>query len=309
MRQNITSALRRVHQGESGQMLAMVALMLIGFLAITAFVIDFGRVYVAFRQLQSATDAAALAGGSGIITGTGSTAANQYSGSTSAGAVYNVPAGSSFTVVSVNFSCNTSASVPLPGCTPANVSTGQPSANLIQVVERATVPMTFAGVLGTPTITLNATATSTSSGGTAEPFNVAVVVDTTASMASSDGGGLCSGSKEHCALLGVQALLSSLSPCPFSQSTCTSLGGGQVQNPVDEVSLLTFPAVSSASTPDDYCGASGQVSPQPYPLPAAPSYIPAANPTYQVVNFSSDYRGSDTAQTLTTTSNLVQGAG
>ena len=118
MNRKIRSVLRRMHQGESGQMLAMAALMLIGFLAMTAFVIDFGRVYVAFRQLQSATDAAALAGGSGITDGTATTAANLYSGSTSAGATYNIPAGSSFTVVAVNLACVTSAPVPLPRVVP-----------------------------------------------------------------------------------------------------------------------------------------------------------------------------------------------
>ena len=47
----------------------------------------------------------------------------------------------------------------------------------------------------------------------------------------------------------------------------------------------------------------------PYPLPTAPTYTPAATPTYQIVNFSSDYRTSDTATSLNTSSNLVIAAG
>ena len=49
-------------RGERGQILAVVALALVALLGICAFAIDVGYAYYAKRQLQSATDAAALAG-------------------------------------------------------------------------------------------------------------------------------------------------------------------------------------------------------------------------------------------------------
>ena len=49
-------------RGERGQILAVVALALVALLGIAAFSIDVGYAYYAKRQLQSATDAAALAG-------------------------------------------------------------------------------------------------------------------------------------------------------------------------------------------------------------------------------------------------------
>src|SRR3954467_15127378 len=49
-------------RGERGQILAVIVLALVALLGIAAFAIDVGYAYYAKRQLQSATDAAALAG-------------------------------------------------------------------------------------------------------------------------------------------------------------------------------------------------------------------------------------------------------
>ena len=49
-------------RGERGQILLVVILALVALLGIAAFAIDVGYAYYAKRQLQSATDAAALAG-------------------------------------------------------------------------------------------------------------------------------------------------------------------------------------------------------------------------------------------------------
>jgi len=95
-----------------------------------------------------------------------------------------------------------------------------------------------------------------------------------------------------------------LSPCGSSLSSCGTVTNGNVPNPVDQISVFTFPAVSSA-TPD-YCGG-GSISVQPYPLPTIGGVT--TSPTYQIVNFSSDYRTSDGATSLSTTSNLSKAAG
>ena len=49
-------------RGERGQILPLVVIALVALLGIAAFAIDVGYAYYAKRQLQSATDAAALAG-------------------------------------------------------------------------------------------------------------------------------------------------------------------------------------------------------------------------------------------------------
>ena len=71
-------------RGERGQILAVVVLALVALLGIAAFAIDVGYAYYAKRQLQSATDAAALAGAqdlpaaaTAIMTATSYAAANK----------------------------------------------------------------------------------------------------------------------------------------------------------------------------------------------------------------------------------------
>lgn len=301
-------ALRRMH-GDDGQMLALVALILLGILAMAGFVLDVGHIFASYRELQGITNAAALAGGQAIPAGTAVSTATYYGGG--AGSVYNANSNLNITSVNAVLGCVTSSTTQLPPCTVYATPNGtdQAPANAIQVTEQAKVPLIFAALLGTSSITMTTTAFASASGGGYTPYNVGIIVDTTNSMTQQDTGGLCSGSKEYCALQGVQTLLESLAPCSPNLASCVSKGGGQVQNPVDEVSLFAFPAVTSATAPADYCSGRGRVSVQPYPLPSAPDYAPAATPTYQIVNFSSDYRTSDTATSLTTGSDLVKAAG
>jgi len=304
MKPNIPCFLRRVHKDERGQMLVMVAVMLVAILALTAFVIDMGHVYFCYRELQATTDAAALAGGAAIPNGTAFTTAYKYSGSTANGAVYNVHSNLTIPTVTPQLGCATNAAYQLPPCI---IYGAQISANVLQVTEKATVPLMFASLVGRSSMPITAVSVASASGGSVAPFNVAIVVDSTASMGSQDAGGLCPHAKETCALDGVQVLLQNLSPCAGT-GTCTASGKtGQVNNAVDEVSLFTFPAITSASAPSEYCGG-GRPSVQPYPLPAI-GVAPASTPTYQVVGFSSDYRSSSSSTTLNSSSDLTLAAG
>ena len=71
--------LRKILKDQRGQMLPMVAVSLVALLGCTGLVIDMGRAYLAYRQLQSATDAAALAGAQALPNNTAATtAANSY---------------------------------------------------------------------------------------------------------------------------------------------------------------------------------------------------------------------------------------
>jgi Flp pilus assembly protein TadG len=306
MNNNIKSFVLRAHNDESGQVLVLVLLMLVVLLGFVAFVIDVGRLYYSYRLLLNSTEAAALAGAQSLPNPTAATsAATLYSGvSGNLNAYPNLPnvampSGYPKTL------CLTSIGLPCLDTSGDIVTSG--GANALQVKQTVSVPMTFAAMLGVKPITIYATATAAMRGSSRAPYNVAIIVDATNSMKNSDTDGLgCTSSKEACALQGVQTLLGELSPCGAGLTTCGTVTNGNVATPVDEVSLLTFPAVSSASP--EYCGG-GSVSVQPYPLPAAPSYTPVASPLYQIVSFSSDYRSSDSTSSLYTSSNLVKAAG
>ena len=89
-------------------------------------------------------------------------------------------------------------------------------------------------------------------------------------------------------------------PQPSAAATVTN---GNVSNSVDRVSLLTFPPVLATTVANEYnCGSSGP-STSAYALPLL------LTSTYQVVDFSSDYRVSDSATALNTSSNIVKAVG
>jgi hypothetical protein len=176
------------------------------------------------------------------------------------------------------------------------------NANAIAVRQSTQVPMYFAALFGYSSMTVTATATAEARGASPSPYNVAIIVDSTASMNSLDSDSSCNSTRIGCALAGVRILLSTLSPCAASQASCGTATNGNVANSVDKVSLFTFPGVSSTTqAQNDYncSGASPTISPYSYPT----------LPTYQIVNFSSDYRTSDTSTLLTASSNIVAAAG
>jgi hypothetical protein len=303
MNQHNKSLLRRAHKDERGQTLITVSVMMVVLLGFAALVVDFGRVYFCFRELQASSDAAALAGAEILPNSTATTTATLYSAvSGDKNAYSNLP---NVTMVS---------GYPLVKClttlTNQGIACASPAnGNAIQVIQQAIVPLTFARVVGVNSFTVTATATAAMRGAAPTPYNVVIVVDSTQSMNDTDSGSNCTGSREACAVAGVRTLLGELSPCGASQASCTQLGGGQVKNPVDQVSLLTFPAVTSATAADDYNCSGKSPTIMPYPLPTAPNYTPASTPTYQIVGFSGDYRTSDTAASLSTSSNIAITAG
>jgi hypothetical protein len=192
--------------------------------------------------------------------------------------------------------------------------------NAVQVKQTVKLPLYFAGVLGAGPVTLTATATAAARGSNAKPANIAIILDTTASMNQPDGTSECSGSRLSCALNGLQTLLQDLSPCGAGVPTC-SVSGGVAKNPVDNVSLFTFPNVTNATVGNDTncSGVNPAIEPYTFPTnkPSSSGYVqaPFVNGgtsipmTYQVTNFLSDYRASDTATSLNTNSVLSQAAG
>jgi hypothetical protein len=282
-----------------GQVLIFMALTMTVLFGITGLTYDFGMVYRDQDILNASTSAAALAGAEAMgQAGATSTSTNAvittYSSASGDENYSSFLSGASMVSGYPKLLCLT---------TVTNVfgvqCYGPSSSNAVQVAQQATVPLYFLRIFGSTSITLTAKATAAMRGASAGPFNVAVVLDATQSMTDTDSASNCSSTRIACAESGIQILLKSMAPCSTSLSTCGTVTSGNVANSVDRVTLLTFPGVTTATAKDDYnCGGTSPTTvayATPYPNSS----------TYQVVGFSSDYRTSDTASSLNTSSNLV----
>lgn len=303
MNRNNEVFLRRAHKNRRGQVLIFFTLFVPVLFGMTALVVDFGRIYYFTNELNASTQAAALAGAyamslPGATTATTTTAVSAYSGTTGNANFANNIASVSIMSGYPLFKCLTTlkSAFGLQCYGPSN-------SNAIVVAQQVKVPMLFFPLFGGYSATLTSVATAAMKGATVAPWNVAIIVDTTASMNDTDSDSNCGSTRISCALSGVQILLKSLAPCSPTESSCGAATGGNVANSVDRISLLTFPPVTTASAPDDYnCSGSN------------PTIVDYATPfpstsTYQILNFSSDYRTSDSATSLNSGSNLVKAVG
>jgi Flp pilus assembly protein TadG len=297
----ILRILRRALAGllkeDSGQMLPIVALMLASLMGISGMAVDVGRLMYTKHQLQASTDAAALAGAAQLPNSTAASVATQYSSVSG-----NLNAQTGLNGVSMvsgypQIACYASLQNQGMACvSPAN-------GNAIVVKQQVSLGLFFLRVLGISSMTVQASSTAAMRGATSAPYNVAIILDTTQSMNDKDSDSNCNATRISCAEQGVQILLQSLSPCLASLSTCGTVTSSNVANPVDVVSLYTFPAVTSATqaTYDYDCSSST--------TPTISKYTDPTYPIYQIVGFSSDYRSSDSSKTLSTTSSLVKAVG
>jgi hypothetical protein len=253
--------------------------------------VDFGYVFYCHDKLQTSTDAAALAGAEMINVGPGGTAvgtATQYS-SSGTNSLNNFGQSVSMASGYPTMKCLQSTGV---SCN------GPDKANAIMVTQNAVVPTFFARLFGLSSWNISASALASARGGTAQPVDVEILLDTTASMNNIDA--LClvvtgSATREQCALNGVRTLLAELAPCSATLSSCGSTTNGNVANPIDRVGLMVFPGLQPNQTQyDTDCSSSA---------PAIAKY--SNSPAYQIVPFASDFRASDSAANLSTSSNLV----
>lgn len=306
MNPNIDSLMRRAANDERGQVLPWIALMMVLFLGMAAFVLDIGHAFFCYRELQAATDAAALAGAQQLKTTNPIATATSYSavsGSKNAyGNLTNVSMVSGYPALKC---LNTIKAMGI-ACTAPN------NANAIQVREQAIIPTFFAQVFGINQMTLSATSTAALSGAKANPYNVAIILDTTASMQTVDSN--CDGGAERitCAEVGVQTLLQSLDPCNTALG-CGSITNGISQYALDSVAIFTFPNISVGTAANDYncSGARPSIPVYSFPTVGSTTYAPSGSSTatYQVTPFMSDYRSSDTATSLSTSSDLSMTVG
>ncbi len=301
-------AMSRLIRDDSGQVLPIVALMLILLLGMAGLAVDVGRLYYSSRELQASCDAAALAGSQSLPATTATAVALSYSSVPGNKNAYaNMP---NVSMVSgyPKIRCLTTLTGQGIACiAPAN-------GNAISVKQQAVIPMTFMKLFGKASMTIVASSTASMRGSTPTLYNVAMVLDTTGSMNSYDYDSNCSSTRLSCALSGTQVLLKSLSPCGASNSTCGTVINGNVANPVDKVAMFAFPNVSMSTVGMDYDCSSSNPTSLPYTFPSASgtTYAPSGNAsttgTYQVIPYSSDYRSSSTSTSLVGSSNLVLAA-
>ena len=294
---------------QSGQMLPMVAMLMTALLGFAALVTDLGHAYLCQRQLQASCDAAAMAGATEIPYATStslvSQAVNKYS---AASGGLNTYKGMSNAVIVSGYpvlKCLTSMQALGISCV------GYIPYNAVQVKEQATISTYFAKLFGQPTITISAISTATKGGGPSRPYNIVIMLDTTLSMNYYDAN--CGATQMTCGLAGVQVLLHHLDPCGTSQPSCT-VTAGNAANSVARVSLFTFPQVTYPTLGYDSDCSSSAPTATTYTFPAATatSYNPgtsSSSTTYQITNFQSDYRTSDTALSLYVSSFLTVASG
>jgi Flp pilus assembly protein TadG len=308
--------------------------MILAMLGMGALTMDYGRAYIAYHQLQSATDAAALAGAEQLPNTTAISYAQLYSASSGGMNTYNwMP---QVTVTATAICSTTLQGLGLP-------CGGAAGGNALRVTESVTLPTYFARLFGVKTIPVITTSTAAMRGAPGVPYNIVVIVDTTQSMNTVDGSSECNTTRISCALQGVQAMLSSTNtvPCSIalgcggsdSQSGTSALPAtGNVPNGFDRIALFTFPNVETAGPKpllnDFTCTGVNPTIPGQYQYPVStdtsyapvgPSgnYIlgtsgtsnPAYSSTYQVVGFSTDYKTSNGATTLNPNSYLVEAVG
>jgi Putative Flp pilus-assembly TadE/G-like len=283
---------QELFRNQSGQVLPWVAAMMLMSIGLCGLTLDVARAMVIHRQLQSATNAAALAGAQqmpdGDYTGTAQSFSSGVGNSNNSNSY--TPGTAVVTPLCIAFL----KSQGLP-------CSGTPGANALQVQQSANVPMLFAGLMGFKSLNISATATAAMRGSKPLPYNVAVILDTTPSMDSADANCGSGATQLTCAEGGIQQLLLNLAPS------------------VDNVSLFTFPNVTTTTTSNDYDCTSSNPTAGPYTFPSTTgsgltnmSYnngYTTVYETYQVTGFLSDYRTGNQATTLTSTSNLTKAVG
>jgi Flp pilus assembly protein TadG len=330
----------RLMKSQDGAVIAWSLLLIPLMLGVAGLVIDVGYMYLCQRELQISTDAAAMAAAAQLPNPTAASASGlnfgAQPGKLNAYPNLNKPMAVTDTVTTVT-----------PGCVSFTGSldcAGAITANAVQVKQTTTVPTFFIralavfGLNSLKSVNLSAVSTAVMQGSTRPPYNVALVMDTTASMESSDGGSNCTGTKVQCAEQGAQILLSELNPC-LPGANCGTATNGNVTNAVDEVSLFTFPAQTPGTqvTKDEMYNTNSSTScsgrnanpgcPSVVKYPDSTTYgqltgssgsysMPTLSTTnlntlvsyYQVAPLSSNYRSSDSTSGLNPLSSASSGA-
>jgi hypothetical protein len=271
------SLAQRLGRDERGAAAIILAAAMFAIAGLGGLITQEAMLFQVQRSIQASTNLAALAGAQDInccssTPGKAKTTATNYT-------ALNPVAGQTVTMVSgyPQLKCLTFLTAMGVSCS------GPDNANAIKVQQQASVPLIFGGLLGKSTTVV--TATATAGWGDANtaglPYDVMLIVDTTASMNTTDSSCSVSGAtRVICAEAGARTLLQTFKPS------------------LVHVGLMVFPGVTNA-TQAGY----------DYDCKSSPAFSIAkynASPVYQIIGFSSDYKTSDTATSLNTSSNLVR---
>jgi hypothetical protein len=283
MKINCKSFVLRALRNERGQVLPWVVIGMLGLLGMAGISVDVGKAYAVRNQLQSAVNAAALAGSAYVYnnpngTNSPSSIALQYlnqNNNTGLTAVSGFPQA---TPVCLN--------ILMPsGQTCVTSGTNQTPANAIKVKAYVQVPTSVIAIMGIHNLQVGATAVA-SMQGVAKLWNVAIILDTTGSMGNKDSFCLQANSTaEQCAMTGIQTLLKGINPC------ATGVGCKATDATTNfRVSMFVFPNVLQTQASDYYKCRTPTA--QIYTLPA----VPASTSTSAYTPFA--YTGSSGGTTL-----------
>ena len=312
MKQRSFTRLLRIVRREEGQALPWMVFLMVLFLGMAGLTLDLGRAYVCYRELQASADAAALAGANELGNPDSTVASVKAAAMAYSSASGSLNANGNFSSITVTPTPTCFASLNAKGLLCTATATGN---NGLTVVESGTLPtyliqaLQAFGLNPSNGLTLNAQSSATVVGGPNDQYNIALVIDTTASMGGSDGGTNCSGSKISCALGGVQTLLQYLTPCTVdtggnSKAKCTAF---------DTVSMFTFPNVTaSTASKDTTCPTSNPTIQNYYaPVPGSTWSAPTgSSATYQITTFLNDWSSTNSWNApLSTSSTLSIAAG
>jgi len=312
MRHNSSSFLSRFIGEQNGQVLPWMAFLFCLFIGAAGVTVDLGHAYVCYRELQGSTDAAALAAGYELSQSTSTVASVKAVASSYASVTNGANVNSNLPNPTITTDLNCSTNVANLGILCSSGPTGY---NVVRVSQSTVVPtyfmkaFTIFGIQGAKAIPLTAVSTAAARGATNSQYNVAVVIDTTASMNTNDNDAACGNTRIHCALEGVQTLLKALSPCTPSGSGKDCSGG----KAFDRVSLFTFPNIqANQANRDTSCPTSNPTIPN-YTTPvrgATWSAPTGTSATYQITDYSSDWSSTGKQNgALNTSSSLGIAAG
>jgi Flp pilus assembly protein TadG len=339
-----SSFLSRILGDQRGQVLPLAAFMMISMMGMGALSIDFGRAYVSFHQLQGATDAAALAGAQQLPSTSATTVAANYGAGSGDYNSYNWMQGVQVTATAY---CSTTLKgwgLPCTGATDANALKVTETFNVPTYFARLfginSIPISSTAVAamnGSAPYNIAIIVDTTESMNTID----------SSSECSSQTRLACSLQGVQAFLLDPYLFpCSATAGCggSDSQTSATALPAtGNYPNGVYRVALFTFPVMETNGTnpvSDDFnCSGSNPSIPPvdsstqshggyQFPQTTDTSYAPAGpssayinpapspsttqgayNATYQVVGFSTDYKTSDAATTLNSSSYLVKAIG
>jgi Flp pilus assembly protein TadG len=269
-------ALRRfgLWRDRRGATVVLVASMVPALVGVVGLTVDVGRTLAAKRELDSSTQAAALAGAYALQSPTANLTSVSAAVSTWTSA--NPVAHVTVTATTPSLSCVTSTTN-LPSCNGT-------SPNAVAVTRTGTVPTFFLGAFGRDSFTLTSTATAAKAGGNAQSLNVMFVLDATGSMGDTDTNctvpGVSSPSRFQCALYSVQSVLKVM------------------PTTLDKVGLMIFPGLVT------------QYSPTSHPCATQPESVKYLTSTikYQI-GTTLDHTYNNGAGALVTTSPMVQAVG